>query len=149
MSWGLRCRTMHGGCICINGPHALAPGITLHPPGPPPGLRSVRVRIAHGWLVVVSGVTHFDENMEAGGRSPAFHIGGVLEGFDLLRAVAPSQAHIVPGHDPEVMRRYRPPRPELADVVVLIDEAPSSLRKEEVHREALKSHCRLAATGQP
>ena len=56
--------------------------------------------------------------------STAFHVGGMLEGYDLLRAAAPTPAHIVPGHDPEVMRRYRAPRPELEGVVVRLDEAP-------------------------
>jgi hypothetical protein len=54
----------------------------------------------------------------------AFHVGQMLEGFDRLFTLAPSRAHIVPGHDPEVMRRYPAPRPELEGIVVRLDVAP-------------------------
>ncbi len=75
--------------------------------------------------MLASDVTHFYENMEAGRPFPtAFHVGQMLEGFDALRAAAPSPEHIVPGHDPEVMRRYAPPSPELEGVVVALDRAP-------------------------
>lgn len=111
-----------------NGPHELAPGITLHPaPGHSAGLQFVRVHTARGRVVVASDVAHFHENIESERPfTTAFHIGGMLEGFDLLRAAAPTPAHIVPGHDPEVMRRYRPPQPELAGLVVRLDEEPLS-----------------------
>jgi hypothetical protein len=49
----------------------------------------------------------------------------MLEGFDKLRAAAPTPQHIVPGHDPEVMRRYPAPRPELEGIVVRLDVAPT------------------------
>ncbi len=48
----------------------------------------------------------------------------MLEGFDALRAAAPSRAHIVPGHDPLVMTRYPAPRPELEGIVVRLDVEP-------------------------
>ncbi len=76
-------------------------------------------------MVVASDVTHYYENMET--ERPftvALHIDKMLEGFDLLRAAAPSPAHIVPGHDPLVMRRYPPARPELEGIAVRLDVAP-------------------------
>ncbi len=111
----------------LNGPAEVAPGITLHPaPGHSAGLQFVRVHTARGWVVVASDVTHFYENLETERPfTTAFHVGGMLEGYDLLRAAAPTPAHIVPGHDPEVMRRYRPPRPELEGIVVRLDEPPT------------------------
>jgi hypothetical protein len=54
----------------------------------------------------------------------AFHVGLMLEGFEALRAQAPSPQHIVPGHDPMVMRLYPPPRPELAGIVARLDVPP-------------------------
>jgi glyoxylase-like metal-dependent hydrolase (beta-lactamase superfamily II) len=76
-------------------------------------------------VVVASDVTHFYENMDTGRPfTTAFNIGLMLEGYDALRAAAPSPQHIVPGHDPLVMKRYPPPRPELEGVVVRLDEAP-------------------------
>ncbi len=110
----------------VTGDAELAPGITLHAAyGHSAGLQFVRVHTARGWVVLASDVTHYYENMESNRPfTTAFHIGGMLEGFDKLRAAAPTPAHIVPGHDPEVMRRYRAPRPELEGIVVRLDEAP-------------------------
>ncbi|MEJ1978711.1 MAG: N-acyl homoserine lactonase family protein [Acetobacteraceae bacterium] len=109
-----------------NGPAELMPGITLHPVGGhSAGLQFVRVHTRRGWVVLASDVTHFYENMETGRPfTTAFHVGEMLEGFDALRAAAPSPAHIVPGHDPEVMARYPAPRPELEGAVVRLDVAP-------------------------
>ncbi len=49
----------------------------------------------------------------------------MLEGYRRLRALAPSEQHIVPGHDPLVMARYPAPVPELEGIVVRLDVAPS------------------------
>ena len=110
-----------------NGPVDLLPGITLHPAhGHSAGLQFVRVHTRRGWVVVASDVTHFYENMETERPfTTAFHIGEMLEGFDKLRAAAPTPQHIVPGHDPEVMRRYPAPGPELEGIVVRLDVAPA------------------------
>lgn len=104
----------------------LAPGISLHAAyGHSAGLQFVRVHTKRGWVVIASDVSHYYENMESGRPfSTAFHIGGMLEGFDKLYAAAPTPRHIVPGHDPLVMRRYKPPRPDLAGIVVRLDEEP-------------------------
>jgi hypothetical protein len=61
-----------------------------------------------------------------GGRpfTAAFHIGEMLDAYDALSALAPSPQHIVPGHDPLVMRRYPAPRSELEGVVVALDAMP-------------------------
>jgi glyoxylase-like metal-dependent hydrolase (beta-lactamase superfamily II) len=76
-------------------------------------------------VVLASDVTHFYENMEAGRPfTTAFHIGEMLEGFDRLRALAPSPKHIVPGHDPEVMRRY-PAMAGQEGIVVELHREPS------------------------
>jgi glyoxylase-like metal-dependent hydrolase (beta-lactamase superfamily II) len=111
-----------------NGPGQVAPGITLHPaPGHSAGLQFVKVHTQRGWVVVASDVTHFYENMETNRPfTTAFHIGGMLESFDLLRASAETPQHIVPGHDPEVMRRYPAPRPDLQGIAVRLDVAPNA-----------------------
>jgi glyoxylase-like metal-dependent hydrolase (beta-lactamase superfamily II) len=108
------------------GPVELAPGITLHPVGGhTPGMQFVRVHTSRGWVVVASDVSHYYENMEAGRPfTAAFHIGDMLEAYDTLRAQAPSPQHIIPGHDPLVMRRYPPPKPELEGLVVRLDVMP-------------------------
>ena len=102
------------------------PGIRLHPTGGhSAGLQFVSVETARGRVVLASDVTHFYENMESGRPfTTAFHVGEMLEGFDRLRVVADSPAHIIPGHDPEVMRRYPAPRPELEGIVARLDVPP-------------------------
>ena len=106
----------------------LSPGITIHPaPGHSAGLQFVRVHTKRGWVVLASDVTHFYENMDA--YKPyvtTFHIGNMLEGFDKLRAAAPSPQHIIPGHDPLVMQRYKAPRLDLDGIVVRLDEPPNA-----------------------
>lgn len=109
-----------------NGPAELAPGIHVHPVGGhSAGLQFVRVHTRRGWVVVASDTTHFYENMITGRPfTTAFHVGKMLEGFDALRAHAPSPQHIVPGHDPLVMKCYPAPSSNLEGVVVRLDVAP-------------------------
>jgi glyoxylase-like metal-dependent hydrolase (beta-lactamase superfamily II) len=109
-----------------NGPVELAPGISIHPVGGhTPGMQFVRVHTSRGWVVLASDVSHYYENMEAGRPfTAAFHVGDMLEAYDTLRAHAPSPQHIVPGHDPLVMRRYPPAKPELEAIVVRLDVMP-------------------------
>jgi hypothetical protein len=51
----------------------------------------------------------------------------MLEGFDRLRALAPDESHIVPGHDPLVMKLYPPPTQELDGIAVRLDVPPSGV----------------------
>jgi glyoxylase-like metal-dependent hydrolase (beta-lactamase superfamily II) len=106
-----------------DGTTELAPGITLHRlGGHSAGLQCVRVATRGGPVVVASDVLHFYENMETGRPFPqAFHVGEMLEGFDAVRALAASPAHIVAGHDPEVMRRFPAASPELEGVIARLD----------------------------
>ena len=105
--------------IFYDGGAELAPGITLHPVGGHSvGLQFVRVHTRRGWVVVPTDTTHFYENMMTGRPfTTAFHIGKMLEAFDSLRAAAPTPQHIVPGHDPLVMKFYPPPSAALAGIV--------------------------------
>jgi glyoxylase-like metal-dependent hydrolase (beta-lactamase superfamily II) len=100
--------------------------VELHPVGGhTPGMQFVRIHTGRGWVVLASDVTHYYENMEAGRPyTAAFHIGEMIEAYDALRSHAASPQHIIPGHDPLVMRRYPPPRPELEGIVVRLDVMP-------------------------
>jgi glyoxylase-like metal-dependent hydrolase (beta-lactamase superfamily II) len=110
-----------------NGDAELAPGLRVHAMGGHSmGLQCVTVNTARGTVVLASDVTHFYENMDS--KRPfttAFHIGEMLEGFDRLRALAPSPKHIVPGHDPAVMARY-PAVPGLDGIAVRLDMEPTA-----------------------
>jgi glyoxylase-like metal-dependent hydrolase (beta-lactamase superfamily II) len=109
-----------------HGEGEVAPGISVHHAGGhTAGLQCVRVHTRRGWVVLASDVSHFYENFEKYRPfSTAFHVGQMLEGFDLLRRLADSDAHIVPGHDPEVMRRYARMPGALEGVAVRLDEMP-------------------------
>lgn len=109
----------------LTGDAEIAPGLRTHlVRGHSAGLQCVTVETARGIVVLASDVTHFYENMETGRPfTTAFHIGEMLEGYDTLRRLAPSPAHIIPGHDPEVMRRY-PAVPGLEGIVARLDLPP-------------------------
>jgi len=75
---------------------------------------SVRVHTKRGWLVLASDATHYYENL--GTNRPfttAFHIGQMLDAYRTLERLAPSPRHIVPSHDPYVMKEYPAPKPAL------------------------------------
>lgn len=86
----------------------LRPGISLHRVGGhTDGLQVVRVHTERGWVVLASDATHYADNFKR--RSPfpiVYHVGDMLRGYDRLRGLADSDAHIVPGHDPMVLRSY-------------------------------------------
>jgi glyoxylase-like metal-dependent hydrolase (beta-lactamase superfamily II) len=110
-----------------DGDAELAPGVTLHlAPGHTAGLQVVRVRTRRGKVVLASDSSHFYENLQS--NRPfvaALDLGAVLDSFRKVERLADSRHHIVPGHDPLVMRRYRPPSPALHDVVVCLDADPA------------------------
>ena len=110
-----------------NGRVDLAPGIALHlVKGHSAGLQCMTVATQRGTVVLASDVTHFYENMESGRPfTTAWHIGEMLEGFETLKDLAPSPQHIIPGHDPEVMRRY-PHLPGQEGIVACLHLEPSS-----------------------
>jgi hypothetical protein len=50
----------------------------------------------------------------------------MLETYDALGAHAPSLHHIIPGHDPLVMRQYPAARPEFEGIAVRLDVMPKT-----------------------
>ena len=109
-----------------DGDDELAPGITLHHiGGHSMGLQVVRVRTRRGWVVLASDASHYYANMEQGRPYPiVFDIGQMLEGFNTLRRLAESPAHIIPGHDPLVLERYPASKSGLEGAVVRLDADP-------------------------
>ncbi len=109
------------------GPAEIAPGITIHPVGGhTPGVQFVRVHTRRGYVVLASDVTHYYENMDRGRPFPAaINIPDMLDAFEKLVEVAPTRNHIIPGHDPLVMRRYPAPSSELTGIVARLDVEPN------------------------
>jgi glyoxylase-like metal-dependent hydrolase (beta-lactamase superfamily II) len=110
-----------------DGTAELAPGLSLHAtPGHTAGLQVVRVHTKRGWMVLASDASHYYEHMETNRPfSTAFHLGQMIDAFRILEKLAESKEHIVPGHDPLVMRRYPAPSPKLEGIVVRLDVAPT------------------------
>jgi len=109
-----------------DGDEELAPGLSVHHiGGHTMGLQSVRVWTRRGWLVLASDASHYYANMELSRPFPiVFHVGQMLEGHRKLQRLASSPAHVVPGHDPEVMRRYPSAGPALDGIAVRLDAEP-------------------------
>jgi glyoxylase-like metal-dependent hydrolase (beta-lactamase superfamily II) len=108
------------------GKDEIAPGISLHHvPGHTRGMQSVRVKTARGFVVVASDAAHYYENVET--ETPFTTLENMylmLEGYRRVRALADSDTHLIPGHDPEVLRRYPPPSEDLEGIVARVDLPP-------------------------
>ncbi len=117
-----------GRVIFHDGDAEVAPGITVHRlGGHTKGIQCVRVMTARGAVVLASDTAHFYENVEAGRPFIITHDAeATLRGYDRLRALAASPAHIVPGHDPLVLERYPAPDERKAGIVCRLDVPPSS-----------------------
>jgi glyoxylase-like metal-dependent hydrolase (beta-lactamase superfamily II) len=105
-----------------NGDSELAPGVSLHLiGGHTMGMQSVRVATRRGWMVLASDASHFYANMEQTRPFPiVFSVADMVAGYERLRQLAASRAHVIPGHDPLVMQRY-PAVKGLEGIVVRLD----------------------------
>jgi len=104
----------------------IAPGISVHLlGGHTKGLQAVRLWTRVGWLVLASDGSHYYANM---GESRPFPIVAsvteMVDGWRKVRALASAERHVVPGHDPLVMTRYRAPSPALEGIAVRLDADP-------------------------
>jgi glyoxylase-like metal-dependent hydrolase (beta-lactamase superfamily II) len=106
-----------------DGETELAPGFSLHwVGGHTAGLQVARVRTRRGRVVLASDASHFYANMEEVRPFPiVYHMGEMLEAYRTLRLLADSAQHIIPGHDPLVMKRYPAPSPALSGIVARLD----------------------------
>jgi glyoxylase-like metal-dependent hydrolase (beta-lactamase superfamily II) len=110
-----------------SGMYELAPGLSMHLiGGHTAGLQCVRVMTKRGWLVLASDASHYYEHM----RTHRFftlvlNLGDMLDGYRTMSNLAASEDHIIPGHDPEVMRLYPAVTPALAGIAVRLDADPS------------------------
>lgn len=91
-----------------NGTREIAPGLTVHlSPGHTPGLQIVRVRTQRGSVVLASDAVHFYSNYDLQNPFPTLcSVPEKLAGYRLVASLADSRDHIIPGHDPEVARKF-------------------------------------------
>ena len=111
-----------------DGADEIAPGITVHHVGGhTSGLQFARVKTARGWVVLASDASHFYANfMEMRAYATVFNVGDMLEGFTTLKHLATSPRHVIPGHDPLVLKRYPAPKAGLEGVAVRLDVEPQT-----------------------
>jgi len=106
-----------------DGSAELADGLWIHPaPGHSAGLQFVRCRTRRGWVVVASDVAHYYEHISSlRPFTTLVHVGEMLDGYRRLGKMMAKGDHVVPGHDPEVMKRHPPARPDLEGIVARLD----------------------------
>jgi glyoxylase-like metal-dependent hydrolase (beta-lactamase superfamily II) len=119
-------RVYDGRVVFHDGDEELAPGISVHfVGGHTMGLQMVRVWTKRGWVVLASDASHYYANMEQARPFPiVYNVSDMLAGHKRAYALASSPRHVIPGHDPLVLKRYPAPRPELAGIVARLDVEP-------------------------
>ena len=105
----------------------LAPGLTVHRiGGHTHGMQCVRVWTQRGWVVLASDTSHYYEHFEKRRAfTTMFNVGEALQGYAKLEALAQSNRHIIPGHDPLVMQRYPAALQAMTGIVARLDLEPS------------------------
>jgi len=120
---------LHAGRLRLHGrDHEVADGISVHwVGGHCAGQEVVRVRTRRGWVVLASDALHYYEEVERGiPFAVAFNLSDMIAAHDRIRALADSDDHIVPAHDPRIMDLYPTASADLQGVVVRLDTQPSS-----------------------
>jgi glyoxylase-like metal-dependent hydrolase (beta-lactamase superfamily II) len=109
-----------------DGDAEIAPGVSVHHIGGHTlGLQAVRVQTARGYVVLASDASHYYANMNEKRPFPiVYDVPEMIAGWERVRSLASSDGHVIPGHDPEVMRRFPPASPELAGIAVRLDAEP-------------------------
>ena len=109
-----------------DGDAELAPGLSVHfIGGHTMGLQVVRVATRRGAVLLASDAAHFYAHLEQQRAFPTvYNVADMLEGHRTVRRLASSPEHVIPGHDPLVLERYPPPRPELSGYAVRLDVEP-------------------------
>ena len=89
----------------------VVPGLTLHRVGGhTAGLQIVRVWTQRGWMVLAAMPrTCIPISSKTGPFPVVYSVAEMLEGYKTLYRLADSPNHIVPGHDPLVMKYYPAP----------------------------------------
>lgn len=113
-------RLYEGRVSFTDGDAELFPGIGVHhAPGHTPGVQCVRVMTARGAVVLASDAAHYYANMARQNPFPiVVSVTDMIQSWNKLRRLADGDDHIVPGHDPEVLRRY--PRADVGNVAIAV-----------------------------
>jgi glyoxylase-like metal-dependent hydrolase (beta-lactamase superfamily II) len=105
---GLVQLSLGGRVRMVSGSAQVVPGVQVHEVGGhSPGLQVVSVNTAAGPVVLASDATHFYANIDTDRPfSIVADLADMYRAFDVVRTLAGHNALVIPGHDPEVMRRF-------------------------------------------
>jgi len=118
---------LHEGRLELHGPEReIADGVSVHLVGGHcAGQEIVRVRTDRGWVVLASDALHYYEEYERGVPfAVVFNLSDMIMAHDRIRALADSDDHVIPGHDPRIAKIYPAARPDLEGKVFRLDLPP-------------------------
>jgi glyoxylase-like metal-dependent hydrolase (beta-lactamase superfamily II) len=107
---GMVQRVFKGKVAFHDGDSQIMPGLSVHlMGGHTNGLQVVRVRTRKGWMVLASDASHLYANIEQKRPFPiVYNVGDMLEAYARIYSLADAPELVVPGHDPEVLKRFPP-----------------------------------------
>src|SRR5262249_56576183 len=119
-------RVYRGSVVFHDGDAELAPGLSVHfLGGHTMGLQMVRVWTRRGWVVLASDASHLYANMWQERPFPiVYNVADMLAGHKKAYALAASRRHVIPGHDPLVLKRYPAPSRAHEGIVARLDVDP-------------------------
>jgi glyoxylase-like metal-dependent hydrolase (beta-lactamase superfamily II) len=100
---------LHAGRLHLHGREMrVADGVSVHwVGGHCAGQEVVRVRTGRGWVVLASDALHYYEEYERGVPfAIVFNSSDMIAAHDTIRALADSDTHVLPGHDPRIAAIY-------------------------------------------
>ena len=120
-------RLLHADRLTLHGREfEVADGVSVHwVGGHAAGQEIVRVRTARGHVVLASDALHYYEEYERGVPfAVVVSSADMIAGHERIRALADSDDHVVPAHDPRVAQLYTASRADLAGRVFRLDQQP-------------------------
>jgi glyoxylase-like metal-dependent hydrolase (beta-lactamase superfamily II) len=93
----------------VNGAREVVPGVKTHRVGGhTPGTQIVSVETAQGVVVLASDSSHLQAHVETGMPANLLtDLPEMYDAFDTINSLASSPDLVIPGHDPEVLRRFK------------------------------------------
>ncbi|KLK90520.1 hypothetical protein AA309_25260 [Microvirga vignae] len=106
----------------------IAPGVSIHEVGGhSAGMQVVRVYTRRGWVVLASDASHFYVNFQQNNPFPVlYNFQDTVRGYQTCLSLADSPDHVIPGHDPLVLKRYPAVSSSLEGDVVRLDVDPTA-----------------------
>jgi glyoxylase-like metal-dependent hydrolase (beta-lactamase superfamily II) len=119
-------RVFEGRVQFHDGASTITPGLSVHwVGGHTNGLQIVRVHTERGWLVLASDASHFYANMQQKRPFPiVYNLGDMLEGYATAYRLAESEELVIPGHDPDVLKRFPAHSKDTQGWIARLDAGP-------------------------